>query len=288
MIKSGGSQEARDRVQRRHIARENQQLDQHISDQPGDAVVSPWAHGREKRRVSEHTGTVQRLQQYYAKQRGELEACCGSRANSERSPEPRAVTNVMGPGTCPGGAVAPIGLGENSAVNAPAARLASSAMTPEGDSLSADGTGPEGHPSSRGVIGSLSRKGQGIQGGLQGEDVSQLLTRATVGYDWVDDFRAQETRVRGAFTERDMVGLEVRAGVMARCARASPQYKPYSYDGMYPNFARGTRDRCQRCVSPFETILTRPLMYRRYSSTARSATISMRGRRLVFPTLAYA
>ena len=36
-----------------------------------------------------------------------------------------------------------------------------------------------------------------------------LLLRAMVGYDWVDDLNGQEMRVRGAFTEQDVVVLEV-------------------------------------------------------------------------------
>lgn len=46
---------------------------------------------------------------------------------------------------------------------------------------------------------------------IQGEDVRRLLLRAMVGYDWVDEFNGQEMRVRGAFTERDVGVLEVRA-----------------------------------------------------------------------------
>lgn len=46
---------------------------------------------------------------------------------------------------------------------------------------------------------------------LQGEDVRQLLLRAMVGYDWVDEFNGQELRVRGAFTEQDVGILEVCA-----------------------------------------------------------------------------
>ncbi|CBJ30374.1 hypothetical protein Esi_0188_0019 [Ectocarpus siliculosus] len=46
--------------------------------------------------------------------------------------------------------------------------------------------------------------------GLPGEDVRRLLLRAMVGYDWVDEFNGKDERVRGAFTEQDVVVLEVQ------------------------------------------------------------------------------
>lgn len=54
------------------------------------------------------------------------------------------------------------------------------------------------------------RRGAGGRGrALAGEDVRRLLLRAMVGYDWVDEFNSKDVRVRGAFTEQDVVVLEV-------------------------------------------------------------------------------
>ncbi|CAM9681001.1 unnamed protein product, partial [Ectocarpus sp. 13 AM-2016] len=51
--------------------------------------------------------------------------------------------------------------------------------------------------------------------GLPGEDVRRLLLRAMIGYDWVDEFNGKDERVRGAFTEQDVVVLEE---IFFRCA----------------------------------------------------------------------
>ncbi|CAM9098721.1 unnamed protein product [Ectocarpus fasciculatus] len=51
--------------------------------------------------------------------------------------------------------------------------------------------------------------------GPPGEDVRRLLLRAMVGYDWVDEFNGKDERVRGAFTEQDVVVLEE---IFFRCA----------------------------------------------------------------------
>eukprot|EP00752_Nemacystus_decipiens_P005771 g5220.t1 len=55
----------------------------------------------------------------------------------------------------------------------------------------------------------------GKDGELPGEDVRRLLLRAMVGYDWVDEFNSKDVRVRGAFTEEDVVVLEE---IFSRCA----------------------------------------------------------------------
>lgn len=56
----------------------------------------------------------------------------------------------------------------------------------------------------------LRRRRRGKGGEFHGEDVRRLLLRAMVGYDWVDEFNSKDVRVRGAFTEQDVVVLEVR------------------------------------------------------------------------------
>lgn len=61
------------------------------------------------------------------------------------------------------------------------------------------------------TTGRRRRRRRGEKGGdLPGEDVRRLLLRAMVGYDWVDEFNSKDVRVRGAFTEQDVVVLEVR------------------------------------------------------------------------------
>lgn len=56
-------------------------------------------------------------------------------------------------------------------------------------------------------------------GALPGEDVRRLLLRAMVGYDWVDEFNTKDVRVRGAFTEQDVVVLEVCGSVRKEAGR---------------------------------------------------------------------
>ncbi|CAM9380317.1 unnamed protein product, partial [Scytosiphon promiscuus] len=59
------------------------------------------------------------------------------------------------------------------------------------------------------------RRRQRRKGTLAGEDVRRLLLRAMVGYDWVDEYNTKDVRVRGAFTEQDVVVLEE---IFFRCA----------------------------------------------------------------------
>lgn len=65
------------------------------------------------------------------------------------------------------------------------------------------------------------RRGKGEA--LPGEDVRRLLLRAMVGYDWVDEFNSKDVRVRGAFTEQDVVVLEV-CGPVRRGDRGGTRY----------------------------------------------------------------
>lgn len=233
VIKGGGTQQAKDAVQQQSLAlisRPQQPPPSGPDDSSSTHTLSSVGPVRAKDRPDEeHAMAKKYLLQFFLQGRGEtLPAPSGTAVASpiERSTGaasgvaavvPAAAVAVVG--GAGGGDTAKVGPGAMSSKlsqSVPARGLekhhrpqtspAFAASSSVGNSGSC-GNGGGGRCASS--EGQRQRRRRRRKAKLPGEDVRHLLLRAMVGYDWVDDLNGQEMRVRGAFTEQDVVVLEV-------------------------------------------------------------------------------
>lgn len=209
VIKGGGTQHAKDIIQMQLLAKVGRPS---FGNRRGSTDGSSYSgtstsvlKQSKSRRISEHTMTMRRLLRFY-QERG-WEGSVGPIAAATVDPtKPAASPGAADASPAIGGEPGRLGLAANGASLSASggggsieACRAQTSPVPFGGS--SGGSGVEGYSTSQ------QRRARKVN--LHGEDVRCLLLRAMVGYDWVDDFNGQEKRLRGAFTEQDVVVLEV-------------------------------------------------------------------------------